>query len=561
MKEIISLTRLFINESLGVSLFFYNQKYNKKAFYKQLFTLIIVPVALIPAFFMYVSVMTATYIGLSMINQSTVFLSIGYILATVLIIVFGVMYILSEFYFSDNMEELIPLPISQRKLIVAKFFSILVFEYIFAGLIFIPILIIYGVGQGMGPLYVLLSVFVFLTIPVLPLSLVTGVIMLIMQSASLKGRKDMLQIVFVFLGIAVIFGVQIWFTSQLGNGDEVDFQLLMNMMLTSNEGFLNVIGYVMPTSFLMAWALNKITLMSVVWVGALLAITFLSGALMVAIGERVYIKSIVSGKMIKKGKQLNSAQRSKALGKKSHRAMAVFTMDLRLLLRTPVYFFNNVSVVIIAPLCVLLSFYFIEIPPEDLQGMQDFFREMPILINYLLIAFFIFFGGTSATTATTFSREGKASWLTRMIPVTASDQIVGRTGVALLIQSLGIVFTIIAIQFFFPLALSTLVLTVILGIMGSLPILLFGLFMDMNRPLLNWDNPQKAIKNNMNVVITLFVGMAYTGLLVGVCGLLGYFVNPFLGYGLFMLISFGISIVFYKVISNRLEVEFLNFES
>jgi ABC-2 type transport system permease protein len=34
MKEIISLTRLFINESLGISLFFYNQKYNKKEFYK-----------------------------------------------------------------------------------------------------------------------------------------------------------------------------------------------------------------------------------------------------------------------------------------------------------------------------------------------------------------------------------------------------------------------------------------------------------------------------------------------------------------------------------------------
>ncbi|MBP8032013.1 MAG: hypothetical protein KAY70_05905 [Acetobacterium sp.] len=55
MKEIVNLTKLFINESLGLSLFFYNQKFNKKEFYKQLFTLIIVPVALIPAFFMYVS--------------------------------------------------------------------------------------------------------------------------------------------------------------------------------------------------------------------------------------------------------------------------------------------------------------------------------------------------------------------------------------------------------------------------------------------------------------------------------------------------------------------------
>ena len=241
--------------------------------------------------------------------------------------------------------------------------------------------------------------------------------------------------------------------------------------------------------------------------------------------------------------------------------MAVFAMDLRLLMRTPVYFFNNVSVVIIAPLCIFLSISFIEIPPEDLQGMQEFFREMPLLINYLLIAFFIFFGGTSATTASTFSREGKASWLTRMVPVTARDQILGRTGVAILIQSLGIVFTIIAVQLIVPLPLSTLLLTIVLGTLGSLPILLFGLFMDMNRPLLNWDNPQKAIKNNMNVVITLFVGMAYAGLLIGLSGLLGYFINPIIGYGIFALISTILSFVFYKVINRRLEAEFLNFES
>ncbi len=561
MKEIISLTKLFINESLGFSLFFYNQKYNKKEFYKQLFTLIIVPVALIPAFFMYVSLMSATYFGLTLINQTAVFLSIGYIMAMVLIIVFGVMVILSEFYFSDNIEELIPLPISPKKLIISKFLSILVFEYIFAGFIFIPILMIYGVGQGMGLLYGLLSFLVFLTIPVLPLSLMTALIMLIMQSASLKGRKDMLQIVFVFLGIAVIFGAQIWFTSQLGSGDEADFQLLMNTILTNNEGLLNSLGYLMPTSFLMAWALNRITVMSFVWVGALLGITLISCALMVLIGERVYLKSIVSGKTMKKGKPLSGAQRSKVLSKRSHGAMAIFIMDLRLLLRTPVYFFNNVSVVIIAPLCIGISFFFIEIPSEDLQGIQSFFREMPTLVNFILIAFFIFFGSTSATTASTFSREGKGSWLTRMIPVTASDQILGRTGVAMLIQSLGIVFTVIAVQFFFPLSLTTLILTIVLGMLGSLPILLFGLFMDMNRPLLNWDNPQKAVKNNMNVVITLFVGMAYTGLLIGICGLLGYFVSPILGYVVFALISVGFSIVFYQVISHRLEGEFLNFES
>lgn len=560
MKEIINLTKFFINESIGFSRFFYNRTNNKKEYYKQLFTLIIVPVALIPAFFMYVSAMIALYMGLKMIDQTSVFLSIGYIVATVMIIVFGIIYILSEFYFSKNIEEMIPLPITPRKLIVSKFFSILVFEYAFAAFIFLPPLIIYGVGEGMGLVYGFLSMLVFITIPVLPLALLTALIMIIMQFTSVKGRQDILQIVFIFLGVALIIGVQIWFSNQLGTSAEVDFQRLISTMLSNNEGFLNTIGYTIPTSFLMAWALNKISLMSIVWIGALLSITLLAFAFMTFIGERVYLKSIVSGKVIKKGKQLTGADRKKVLGKKKRAAMSIFAMDFRNLLRTPIYFFNNISVVIIAPVCILVSLSFIHLTNEDLTAMNDFYTEIPILFNYLLISFFIFFGGASATTATTFSREGKASWLTRMIPVSSKDQILGRTGVAVVVQSIGIIFTTIAVYFYLPLTLTSLLLTTILGILGSLPILLFGLFMDMNRPLLNWDNPQKAVKNNMNVVITLFVGMSYTGLLIIICGLMGYFLNPWLGYGMFTIISGILTVVFYKVINSSLEDQLLNFE-
>lgn len=560
MKEIISLTKIFINESIGFSKFFYNKANNKKEYYKQLFTMIIVSVVLVPGFFMYFSFMIAMYAGLRIINQTSVFLSVGYILAVAFILIFGIMYVLSEFYFSKNIEELIPLPITPRKLIISKFFSIAVFEYLFTAFIFVPVLVIYGVGEGMGFTYVFLSILVFLTLPILPLALMTAFIMVLMQSSSLKGRRDAVQIVFILLGTGLILGVQIWLGTQMGNGGEMDFQMLMNNLLLNNESLLNKIGYFAPTSFLLAWALNKITLMSFLWVAVIIAVNFLAFALMLLVGERVYIKSIISGKVIKKGKKLSRSERKKVLGKKSHGAMAIFTMDLRLLLRTPIYFFNNVSVVIIAPVCILISLSFIQFPPEDLKGIKDFYTEMPLLFNYLLIAFFIFFGSTSATTATTFSREGKASWLTRMIPVASKDQIIGRTGVAVAVQSLGIAFTLIAVYFYLPLTPLSLIITVILGISGSLPILLFGLFMDMNRPLLDWDNPQKVVKNNMNVVITLFVGMAYTGLLIAASGFLGYFVNPWLGYGVFLVISGVLTFVFYKLVNNRLEVRLLNFE-
>lgn len=560
MKEIVALTKLFINESLGLSQFLYNRQNNKKEFYKQLFTLIIVPVALVPAFFMYVFFMIALYAGLRMIDQASVFLSLSYTVTVILILFFGIMYILSEFYFSRNIEELIPLPLSSEKLITAKFFSILVPEYLFATLLFAPALIIYGIGEGLGVVYALLSLLVLLTVPLLPLALLTALIMLIMQSTSLNGRQDVLQIVFVFIGLGVFIAAQLWLGNQAGVAENMDFQTLVSTLLTNNESLLNTVGRFVPLSFLIAWALNRITAMSFVFSAAIIGLTLLAFGLMVAVGKQVYIKSIIRGKTRKKGRRLSSQQRQQVLGRKSRKAVAVFMMDWRLMLRTPIFFFNNVSIVIVVPLCLLLVFPFIDLTSEDYVQIENFCRDMPVLVNFLLIAFFIFFGGTSAATASTFSREGQASWLTRIAPVSARDQIIGRSAVAVLIQSLGILCTLAVVRFFLPLSLGTMVLAVVLGLLGSLPLLLFGLFMEMNRPKLDWDNPQKAVKNNMNVVITLFVGMAYTGVLLAVAGLLGIFVNAWLGYSFFSVISGIMTVVFYKVIDRNLEVRLLNFE-
>jgi len=264
MKGMINLIKLFLNDSLGFSLFFYNRTHNKKEFFKQLFTLIIVTVALIPAFFMYIALMTGLYTGLRFINQASVFLNIGYIIASALIIIFGIMYILSEFYFSKNMEELIPLPITPRKIIISKFASILVLEYGFAALIFIPVLIIYGIGQGMGLDYALLSFVVFLTLPLLPLALETALIMTVMRSSSIKGRRDVVQIIFIIIGVSLIIAVEFWFGSQVGSTGEIDFQNLMNSLLSNNESLLNVIGYFVSASLFVAWGLNEIIWMSVV---------------------------------------------------------------------------------------------------------------------------------------------------------------------------------------------------------------------------------------------------------------------------------------------------------
>ena len=184
---------------------------------------------------------------------------------------------------------------------------------------------------------------------------------------------------------------------------------------------------------------------------------------------------------------------------------------------------------------------------------SDFYKAMPDAMNLILVVVFMFFGSVACTTASTFSREGKNIWLTCIVPVRPLDQMIGRGLSALCIQLLGIVFTLILLAFITPLSLGTVVLSLVLGTIGSFPLLAFGLIVDMMRPLLDWDNPQKAVKNNMNVMIAMMVGWVYMLLVVGISAATGFFIAPVFGYSFFAVVSIVISVLLLMVVKKHLE--------
>ncbi|WKY47230.1 hypothetical protein Q5O24_12815 [Eubacteriaceae bacterium ES3] len=561
MKELIGLAKLFINESWGISQFLYNKNHNQKAFFKQLGLMVVLLVALFPSYLMYISFMGAFYAGLSYVGQTSAFLVFGFVMTTMLIIIFGIMQVLSEFYFSKNIEELIPLPLSPEKLILGKFTAILASEYIFTLIAYLPVLVIYGIAQGMGLLYALLCLPVIIALPIMPLALLTALFMLIMKGSSIKGRQDVIQMLFSIFFVAAILGLQFYFSSQLSTSSDGDIQEILNTMLANSQMLLNQIAYLVPASFLVAWGLNAITPMSVVWIVLLLLLAGVSLFILVQVGKRFYLSSLVSGTITQKSKVLSEEQRQKKIHKNRSKALAIFFMDMQNMLRTPIFLFNNVSVVVIVPICLLLGLTFSGLNQSDLAELQNFYNEMPFIATYILIGIFIFFGATSATTATSFSREGRASWTTRVIPVSAREQIIGRTLSALLIQGLGMVFTVAVVCYILPLKVETIILALLLGLVGSVPILFLGLFIDVSRPLIDWDNPQKAVKNNMNVLITLFVGMLYMAIVIGLSLLAGSLTNSWLGYLLYFILNSAISVLMYLLLNRQLERKLIQFDN
>ncbi len=378
MKEIISLTKLFINTNLGLSLIQYNRKNNKKAFLKQVGLPVLVLVAMLPLYGLYVAYMAMMYTGMAAIGQVSVLLPMAYTVISVVIIFFGLAYIMAEFYFSGSVEMLLPLPIKPRNIIIGKFGSIIFMEVLLSAALMLPPAVIYGMGQGMGILYYMMALIVIVILPVLPLALETLLIMLLMRSNSFKGKKDVFQIVALFAVLAFFLGLQMYLSSMAGGSD--DPMTMVNSMLADNGYLLKTITRMYPVSLLVAQSLNSITLTGMLSLLGLFILTAAAFALMVFVGERVYVKGLISGKESGRGKKaLSVTKLQKALSHRSAPALAVFKMDMRLLLRTPIYFFNNVSIVVVVPLVFLMSMFFGKSGGMDIMTLvSDFYKAAPM---------------------------------------------------------------------------------------------------------------------------------------------------------------------------------------
>jgi ABC-2 type transport system permease protein len=107
--------------------------------------------------------------------------------------------------------------------------------------------------------------------------------------------------------------------------------------------------------------------------------------------------------------------------------------------------------------------------------------------------------------------------MSKVIPVTPREQVVAKFLHSYVIALLGIGAGSVALLAVFRLKASTLLAALALALIGAVGLTAIGMIIDLARPLLKWTNPQKAIKQNLNVLLAVFADL---GILAG----LGFFV-------------------------------------
>jgi ABC-2 type transport system permease protein len=122
-------------------------------------------------------------------------------------------------------------------------------------------------------------------------------------------------------------------------------------------------------------------------------------------------------------------------------------------------------------------------------------------------------GSLNGTSSSTFSREGAQFWISRVIPVAPREQAAAKFLHSYLVAVLGVITAGGVGAVVLHLKAAHLAAAAGLALVAGVLLTVVGMAIDLARPLLDWSNPQKAIKQNLNVLLAL---LADIGILTGV---------------------------------------------
>jgi ABC-2 type transport system permease protein len=247
-----------------------------------------------------------------------------------------------------------------------------------------------------------------------------------------------------------------------------------------------------------------------------LVITIALVTLLIVVGEVLYFKGVIGiTETAAKRKRLSGKELDESIVQSSA-AKSYVIKELKILFRTPAYFMN----------CVLMNFLFPVFLFIPVLSQPDLLNELPKLrafVNagnlpgYIIAIPFgvmMFIAVANPTASTAISREGGSIFVCKYLPISYKKQIMSKVWSAILLNLIGVVILLITVMVVLFPPVYLLIQVVLLGILVTLFASFSGILIDLAFPKLSWDTEQRAVKQNMNVLLLMLSGLVIGGLTI-----------------------------------------------
>ena len=449
------------------------------------------------------------YRTMAVIGQEGLVLSMAFFASSILSLILGFPMLISVFYLTGDIERLMYLPVRPWQIVGAKFTISLIFTYLTSFYFLLPLLAGYGVAAGAGIGFWILAVAALFLLPVIPLVYCGILSMVIMRVFKRAKNKDFITVVSVILSLCLAFAL-----SSLGNLN-LEGGALQELLLKGGNSLMGLMNGIFPALRFLEEAVAEGNLLSLL---LFLAITAVFVVVFILIAERLYFAGAMGMRETKAGRKRITAEESRRLSRRKSAGGACFRKEVRLLVRSPIYFMNCVMLVFLWPLFILI--------PVAIQIFQN--RDVSIgellklvsmegtggtaLTLFVVLCISLGVGMFNYVAGTAISREGKNLYFMKVIPVPMKVQLRAKLLTAV---SFGVAGTtlycmifLVASVILFGLPVWTLPFALVGSVCANVIQCAIQLFVDLFHPKLNWENEQQAVKQNFTVILGMLLDLA-----------------------------------------------------
>lgn len=511
MHKFQSLTRVLFKNTSGMI----SDGKTKKAPVYILYA--VLAVCFLPTVWLLYSVFDFAIAQLMVIHQEGTILAIGFQLSSFVTFIFSIFLIPGIFYFSKDLENLLAYPLKPQTILASKFSVTLFYEYLFTFFITLPIYVAFVQNMDVSILFYPFAILILLTLPIYPLVLSSIITMLIMRFVPFFKNRDRFNMI---AGIAsVVLGMGLSFALNSASFNEDPNSLLM-MLVDGNNSLIRLFSYLFPG---IPFASDALIHGDILKLMIYILINVASLAVFIYLGNKLYFKGAIGmSETSSSRKRFSDADMTKL----AHRKNTIYSYmlkELRLIIRTPIYFLNCIGTNFIIPIIFAITFS----TSGDLSGIEqltniDFSNATPFAVSAGLVLGMLM-SNMNLISSTAISREGSNITFMKYVPMSLGNQLRAKVNCGILISTLSVLLMVIVGSIFISFIPITLYLiafcaSLITIVLGNY----LGVLIDLIHPKLVWEQEAAAVKQNMSSVIAMFGGM----LLSAAIGFLIYFL-PF----------------------------------
>lgn len=428
-----------------------------------------------------------------------------------LILVFftSFMYVSNLFYFSNDIETFLVLPVQPWQIVVARIISLYVFEVSLSLLMFVPSAFALGYVLGLGVSYYVAALLIALCLPIIPLAVSAWIVIPLMRFTKWARNRDRFNMISNILFILVIFGGSFLMGFANGIGEGMD----------STSGMANIV-YKIPGIPFAAWAISEAQ-QKVDWLMLLVFVIVIAlyFAVTILLANMFYLKGAMDNNVIVAKREKLSNQEYAKYEKKLSNFALLLQREHRIVLRTPAFFTNYLLMNLLFPV-MMIGIFIVGILKSGIplavlrETALGFVRDPENFDNMMRMALLIVpivglvFGGMSGLSISSFTREGSHGQILLAYPLRFKDITWVKLTYALLWTIPGWGLLLLPPMIFFNPPWQLTLLVVVLVFLSNIFVTVIGLAIDMFHPKLNWTQEMQAAKQNINVFFEMIFSYA-----------------------------------------------------